>query len=132
LLCPWCEATGLVILYDEQLDRLEQVRAHARTLGLSDQLERKLDYLAGYDGSQCVLGYDFAPHSFSFCLYRPGPKEERKFRFNGGLIFQGPSTTAQRILTFYAKAPSGTRSIIRFLPNPSRGDCSWMSSNFWR
>jgi hypothetical protein len=42
------------------------------------------------------------------------------------------STTAQRILTFYAKASSGTRSIIRFLPKPSRGDRSWMSSNFWR
>jgi hypothetical protein len=42
-----------------------------------------------------------------------------------------PSTTAQRILTFYAKASSGTRSIIRFLPRPSRGDRSWMSSNFW-
>ena len=50
---------------------------------------------------------------------------------NSELGVPGTSTTAQRILTFYAKAPSGTRSIIRFLPNPSRGDRSWMSSNFW-
>jgi hypothetical protein len=91
LLCPTCEATGLVILDDEQLDRLDRVREHARALGLSDQLERQLNYLAGYDGSQCVLGYDFAPHSFSFCLYKPGTKDERKFRMNGGLIYQGPN-----------------------------------------
>ena len=41
------------------------------------------------------------------------------------------STTAQRTLTFYAKAGSGTRAIIRFLPHPSRGDRSWTSSNSW-
>ncbi len=94
LICPWCEATGIVILDDEQLDRLEQVREHARALGLFSQLERQLNYLAGYDGSQCVLGYDFAPHNFSFCLYRPSPKEERKFRFNGGLLWQGSGAPA--------------------------------------
>jgi hypothetical protein len=50
LICPTCEATGLVILDDEQLDRIEQVREHARALNLSSQLERQLNYLAGYDG----------------------------------------------------------------------------------
>jgi hypothetical protein len=93
LICPWCEGTGLLILDDEQLDRLEQVREFARSMGLTEQLEHQLGYLAGYGDAhnQVVLGYDFAPHSFSFALFRPGPKDERKFRFNGGLIFQGPS-----------------------------------------
>ena len=96
LICPWCEATGLIIVDDEQLDRLEQVRDHARALGMTEQLERQLGYLAGYgdEHNQVVLGYDFAPHSFSFAMYRPGPKEERKFRMNGALIFQSPSCPA--------------------------------------
>ena len=63
LICPWCEGTGLLILDDEQLDRLEQVREFARSIGLTEQLEHQLGYLAGYgDGSsQVMLGYDFAP-----------------------------------------------------------------------
>ncbi len=93
VICPACEATGLVILDDEQLERLEQVREFATQAGLRRQLERQLDYLASYgEGhNQVVLGYDFAPHSFSFAVYRPGAKDDRRFRFNGGLIFQGPS-----------------------------------------
>ena len=72
-------------------------RARVRTsMGLSAQLERQLDYLATYGGHnyQCVLGNDFAPHSFDFALYRPGAKDARKFFFNGGLIYQGPSCPA--------------------------------------
>jgi hypothetical protein len=42
LICPKCEVTGLVITADEQLDRLEQVREFARSMGLSQQLERQL------------------------------------------------------------------------------------------
>jgi hypothetical protein len=104
LVCPWCEATGLIILDDEQLDRLEQVREFARSIGLSRQLERQLDFLANYANHdnglkrQCVLSYDFAPHSFSFAHFAlPSPeqeKPERKFWFNGGLIYQGPGAPA--------------------------------------
>jgi hypothetical protein len=53
--------TGLVILDEEQLDRLEQVREFARAMGLSEQLERQLGYLANYathdetPRHQCVL-----------------------------------------------------------------------------
>ena len=96
LICPYCEATGLLVLDEETLDHLEQVREFARTAGLSSQLERQLHYLADYGchGDQCVLGKDFAPHSFTFAMYRPGTKEARKFIFNGGLIFQGPSCPA--------------------------------------
>jgi hypothetical protein len=103
LLCPTCEVTGLVILDDEQLDRLEQVREFARSIGLSEQLERQLNYLHGYANHddapkrQCVLAYDFAPHSFSFAHYvLPTSSKDgtRKFWFNGAMIWQGPSCPA--------------------------------------
>jgi hypothetical protein len=99
LVCPSCEATGLVILDDELLDKLEREREFARTTGLSKQLEQQLDYLAGYargDGEpkrQCVLSDDFAPHSFCFShfvLPKFTADGKRHFWFNGGLIWQGP------------------------------------------
>ena len=45
--------------------------------GLLGQLNRQLDYLADYgsNGYQCVLSKDFAPHSFTFGMYRPGTNE---------------------------------------------------------
>ncbi len=98
LTCPFCEATGLVILDEEQLARLEQVREFARSMGLSEQLERQLHYLAGNrDGRQCVLGYDFAPHSFAFANYvlpSHTANGQRHFSYNGGLIYQGPTSPA--------------------------------------
>jgi hypothetical protein len=96
LICPTCEATGLVITQIDVLDHLEAVRENARQMGLSAQLERQLDFLATYGGHnyQCILGKDFAPFSFDFALYRPGVKDARKFVFNGGLIFQSPRQPA--------------------------------------
>jgi hypothetical protein len=101
LICPHCEVTGLVITDDEQLDRLEDVREFARSMGLSRQLEKELDFLDWWgDGDanegrrrQCVLSYDFAPHSFTFAHYLlPAFTSDgkRKFMFNGGLIYSGP------------------------------------------
>jgi hypothetical protein len=87
----------VLILDDEQLDRLEQVRELARSLGLSRQLERQLCFLArdwsDEPRDQCVLYSDFAPHSFSFVRYiLPAFSNDgtRKFLYNGGLIYQGP------------------------------------------
>jgi hypothetical protein len=102
LVCPTCEASGLVILDDELLDKLEREREFARTVGLSDQFERQLDYLAGYatgDGEpkrQCLLSDDFAPHSFCFAhfvLPKYTADGKRQFWFNGGLIWQGPGAS---------------------------------------
>ena len=99
LLCPYCEVTGLVILDEEQLDRLEQVREFARSMGLSQQLERQLGYLADKrcwgERAQTQLSYDFAPHSFSFGVYAlpDGEKPRRKY-LHGGLIYQGPNAPA--------------------------------------
>jgi hypothetical protein len=104
LICGTCETTGLVIFNDEVLERLEKVREFARSVGLSSQLEHQLAWLAGYGssdgqprpGRQCVLHSDFAPHSFTFAHFRlPTAEEtERRFIFNGGLIYQGPSCPA--------------------------------------
>jgi hypothetical protein len=96
LICPTCEDSGLVITQIEALDHLEAVRDSARQMGLSEKLERQLDYLATYGNHnyQCILCKAFAPYSFDFALYRPGAKDARKFIFNGGLIFQCPHCPA--------------------------------------
>ena len=107
LICEFCEVSGLVMFNPEDLDHLEQVREFARAAGLSSQLERQLHYLAdyGHRGNQCVLGRDFAPHSFTFAMYRPGTKDARKFIFNGGLIFQGPSHAGRWLVPVAYRQP---------------------------
>jgi hypothetical protein len=96
LICGICETKGLVCFDEETLDHLEAVRSWAHSAGLIGQLNRQLDYLADYgsNGYQCVLSKDFAPHSFTFGMYRPGTNETRTFSFMGGLIYQGPSCPA--------------------------------------
>ena len=102
IVCPYCNVHGLVILDEAQLERLEQTREFAREHGLSEQLERQLDYLANYADHgepkrQCVLSYDFAPHSFSFAHYvlpKFAANGQRSLWFHGGLIFQGPKCAA--------------------------------------
>ena len=96
LLCPWCEVTGLVLMDDEQLDRLEEVARWPPRWAYSAsgcQLCH-LDGCYAGKGNQCCLSYDFAPHSFAFAMFRPGPGDARKFIYNGGLIYQGPSCPA--------------------------------------
>jgi hypothetical protein len=71
-------------------DHFEKVKAFAERVGLADQLQRQLDYLGANDGAREIkLGRDFAPHSFTFAMYRDG-----KYLFNGGLIYQGPDCPA--------------------------------------
>jgi hypothetical protein len=125
LLCPCCEVTGLVILDDELLDRLEQVREFARSLGPSHQLERQLGYLADSGRNnedrpsrQCVLSYDFAPHSFTFAHYwlpgLDGGAEGRKLSLNGGVTYLGPSSPADGSFpSFTVSLASGTSWFCR-------------------
>jgi DNA-directed RNA polymerase subunit RPC12/RpoP len=67
LICPYCQATGLVVLDDETLDRIDQAAEFARSLGKLDQFNCQLDYLAGYGANgeaprkQCTISRDFAP-----------------------------------------------------------------------
>jgi hypothetical protein len=91
-------------------DYLAKVRAFADSLGLRDQLEKQFDYLSTYASNGgtkenvCIIGKDFAPHSFAFAIYqiRDG---ERRYWFNGGLIYQGPDSPAD------GGAPSFTVSL---------------------
>jgi hypothetical protein len=99
LICPTCEVTGLVILDEEQLERLEKVREFARSMGLTEQLERQLSFLGDRTAwgkrAQTCLSYDFAPHSFSFGVYSlPDGEQPRRMSLNGGLIYQGPNAPA--------------------------------------
>ena len=82
-------------------ERLEKARAFAKALGVEDNLQSRLDYLAAYacqdqDGhidpklTKCCLGADFAPHSFYFKMHRLLPDGTYKFWFDGGLIYHGP------------------------------------------
>jgi hypothetical protein len=67
-------------------------------MGLTEQLERQLSFLADRrcwgERAQTQLSYDFAPHSFSFAVFGLPEGSTRRFSFNGGLIFQGPSCPA--------------------------------------
>ena len=53
-----------------------EVRAFAKKIGKAEQLEAQLQYLANYANhtenhkTECVLGKDFAPYSFSFAMRR--------------------------------------------------------------
>ncbi len=82
-------------------DHIEKVRAFAAQIGLADQLAKQLDYLHDYGGGEgredycrCDLFEDFAPYSFTFCIYRTEEGKEPKFWMNGGIIYQGPGCPA--------------------------------------
>ncbi len=82
----------LNILNQEHFD---VVKAEAEKLGLMDDLQKQLDYLAtyanhgGYGEVRCNLGWDFAPLSFSFTMQtrKKDTTQEWKHWFSGGLIF---------------------------------------------
>ena len=101
LICPTCEATGLVILDDEQLDRLEQVREFARLMGLDRQLETP----ALLPGPRVVRREDRSVRARlrlrtalvqlrRYILPAYARSGERTFSYNGGMIYQGPSCPA--------------------------------------
>jgi Domain of unknown function (DUF4120) len=79
----------LTILNQAHFDK---VKAFAEQVGLADQLQRRLDWLSHYgafEEYECRMGRDFAPHSFSFAMFKDG-----KYSFRGGLIYQGPDSPA--------------------------------------
>jgi len=67
----------------------ETVVKFAKENNLMAELQKELDFLAGFGGDpdqvQCELYKDFAPQSFYFNMM----KGEKRW-FNGGLIFHGP------------------------------------------
>ena len=70
-------------------EHLKKVRAFAESVGATEQLQNRLDYLANFGGNPdccvCHLYFDYAPHSFQFTLERNGEPF-----MNGGLIYSGP------------------------------------------
>jgi hypothetical protein len=76
----------------------------ADEVGLRQQLQQNLDFLAGYangegcnydqaqgKNTRCLLYADWAPHSFQFTMeVCRGPDQPWERWFIGGLIFHGP------------------------------------------
>ena len=83
------------MLQIENQEHFDKVKAFAEKTGRWDQLKGKLDYLNTYadhesEGlTKCVLGYDWAPYSFSFLMMKKDKSGEFQPWFNGGLIFHG-------------------------------------------
>jgi hypothetical protein len=71
----------------------DEVKQFAETTGRGEQLQKKLNYLDTYaengdrGATRCILGKDFAPHSFAFLIQKRDDSGEYKYWFNGGLIF---------------------------------------------
>jgi len=69
-------------------EHFDKVKAHAKSLDLTDQLQAKLNRLeelaVKYD--TLVLGYDFAPYSLSFSMYDSIPNTNCK-GLHGGVIY---------------------------------------------
>ena len=77
----------------------KKVLEFAKSVGASQQLQDKLNYLATYGDpdhpdsgfSKCELYYDFAPYSYRFLMYFRNPKTSEYYPImNGGLIYSGP------------------------------------------
>ncbi|KKM89345.1 hypothetical protein LCGC14_1249640 [marine sediment metagenome] len=77
----------------ENQKHFDSVKSFAESTGRMKQLQEKLDYLDTYADhenkglTQCVLGYDFAPYSFSFLMMKKDAAGEYQYWFNGGLIY---------------------------------------------
>jgi hypothetical protein len=85
---------GLIIRCE---DHLKAVKEFAASVGMLDQLNEKLNYLASYGKdveTHCNLHKDFAEHSFYFeMMLRCKDRDpEWQFWFNGGLIYHGDDT----------------------------------------
>lgn len=72
-------------------DYFAAVKEAAKKMGLKEQLEKKLEYLANYSTkeTECILYKDFAPLSFIFDMFAIDDDNTRRHWFTGGLIFHG-------------------------------------------
>ena len=100
-------------------EHLHRVLDFARQSGLRSQLADRFRYLGQYAtragcmydktrgmNTQCILYKDFAPYSFRFVMQcKETPDASWEFWFEGGLIYQGPTSPAN------GGAPSFTVSL---------------------
>ena len=77
----------------EDQEHLDKVHEFARSVGAEAELQKQLDFLAGFGGDaakvRCHLYRDFAPHSF-FWRMEHSSLEGWKPGLVGGLIYSGP------------------------------------------
>ena len=77
----------------EDQEHLDKVREFARSVGAEAELQKQLDFLAGFGGDgakvRCHLYSDFATHSF-FWRMEHSSSEGWKTSLVGGLIYSGP------------------------------------------
>ena len=81
------------MLIIENQEHFDKVREFARSVGADAELQKRLDFLAGFGGDpakvRCRLYGDFAPHSF-FWRVEYSSLEGWKPGLVGGLIYSGP------------------------------------------
>jgi hypothetical protein len=81
------------VLIIENQDYFDKVREFARSIGAEADLQKQLDFLAGFGGDaakvRCHLYRDFAPHSF-FWRMEHSSLDGWKPGLVGGLIYSGP------------------------------------------
>ncbi len=92
---------AVLFIDDDNKAYYEEVLAKADEIGLEEQLQNQLKFLAEYgcwreDGTpgnfnqtRCELYKDFAPLSFGFVMKKLGKDRDYQFFFNGGLLFHG-------------------------------------------
>src|ERR1700724_3595303 len=75
----------------EDQEHLDKVREFARSVGAEDELQKQLDFLAGFgaDPPGGVFPRDFTPHSFFWRMEHSSP-DGWKPGLVGGLIYSGP------------------------------------------
>ena len=75
------------------IEALAKARAFAASVGLTENLEKNLAFLANYIDSKrtrCTLYPDHAPYSFSFLMELQTEHGFWQPMFEGGLIYHGP------------------------------------------
>jgi hypothetical protein len=81
------------VLIIENQEHFDKVREFARSVGAEAELQKQLDFLAGFGGDaakvRCHLSSDFAPHSF-FWRMEHSSLDGWKPGLVGGLIYSGP------------------------------------------
>jgi len=84
-------ARGAVLYNNSLQKRMDEVLAHAATIGKLEHFESVLARVAypTFFGrkARTLLTWDFAPYSFCFCVQTQDESGAWKFAMNGGLIF---------------------------------------------
>ena len=81
------------MLIVENQEHFDKVHEFARSVGAEAELQKQLDFLAGFGGdaakTRCHLYSDFAPHSF-FWRMEHSSIDDWQPGLMGGLIYSGP------------------------------------------